>query len=362
MTDNKNTMGQPKIRIVVVDDSALIRSLLTTIINEAPDMEVVATASDPIVARERIRETNPDMITLDVEMPRMDGIEFLRRLMRLRPTPVLMISSLTQAGSETTLTALELGAVDFLPKPTLDVSRTMQTYADDIRDKIRTVAAARLKRPLLFRQPQSSAPKLASTKLAGNALIAVGASTGGTEAIKEFLSGLPADCPPVLIVQHMPEHFTLSFAKRLDGCSPMGVKEAEDGEPVCRGMAYIAPGHSHMVLRKGGGGFTIGLEQTDPVNRHRPAVDVLFDSVARYAGAQTVAVIMTGMGKDGAQGMLRLREAGAVTFAQDEASCVVYGMPREAMQVGAAMQAYPLEQLADKVMEALQGGFARRAT
>lgn len=344
-----------KIRIVVVDDSALIRSLLTTIINEAPDMEVVATASDPIVARERIRETSPDMITLDVEMPRMDGLEFLRRLMRLRPTPVLMISSLTQSGSETTLSALELGAVDFLPKPTLDVSNTMQSYADDIRDKIRMVAAARLRRPSLFAASAAAAPpRVAPALLRQNAIIAVGASTGGTDAIKEFLEKLPAGCPPVLIVQHMPEGFTLSFARRLDKLCAIQVKEAEDGEPLLRGVAYVAPGHSHMRLGQGTQGFVICLDQSPPVNRHRPSVDVLFASLAAQAAAQTVAVIMTGMGKDGAQGMLQLRQAGAITFAQDEASCVVYGMPREAVAQGGVMHVQPLSQLADKVMDCLR--------
>ncbi|BBF86487.1 chemotaxis response regulator protein-glutamate methylesterase CheB [Aquitalea magnusonii] len=340
---------------MVVDDSALIRSLLTSIINEAPDMEVVATASDPIVARERIRETNPDMITLDVEMPRMDGLEFLRRLMRLRPTPVLMISSLTQSGSETTLSALELGAVDFLPKPTLDVSNTMQSYAEDIRDKIRMVAAARLRRPALFAAaPRIASPRLAPSLLRQNAIIAVGASTGGTDAIKEFLDKLPANCPPVMIVQHMPEGFTLSFARRLDKLCAMHVKEAEDGEPLLRGTAYIAPGHSHMRLGKGAQGFVIGLDQGPPVNRHRPAVDVLFASLATLAAAQTVAVILTGMGRDGAQGMLQLRQGGAITFAQDEASCVVYGMPREAVAQGGVMHVHPLSQLADKVMDCLR--------
>ena len=358
-----NTSTSRKIRIVVVDDSALIRSLLTSIINEAPDMEVVATASDPIVARERIRETNPDMITLDVEMPRMDGLEFLRRLMRLRPTPVLMISSLTQSGSETTLSALELGAVDFLPKPTLDVSNTMQSYADDIHDKIRMVAAARLRRPALFAAaPKAAPPRLAPSLLRQNAIIAVGASTGGTDAIKEFLDKLPANCPPVMIVQHMPEGFTLSFAKRLDKLCAMQVKEAEDGEPLLRGTAYIAPGHSHMRLGKGTQGFVICLDQGPPVNRHRPAVDVLFASVASLAAAQTVAVILTGMGKDGAQGMLQLREGGAITFAQDEASCVVYGMPREAVAQGGVMHVHPLSQLADKVMDCLRLPHEREGT
>jgi two-component system chemotaxis response regulator CheB len=264
-----------------------------------------------------------------------------------------MISSLTQSGSETTLSALELGAVDFLPKPTLDVSNTMQSYADDIRDKIRMVAAARLRRPSLFAAPGQAPPRL-PPPAAAECHHRRGASTGGTDAIKEFLDKLPANCPPVMIVQHMPEGFTLSFAKRLDKLCAMHVKEAEDGEPLLRGTAYIAPGHSHMRLGKGTQGFVICLDQGPPVNRHRPAVDVLFASVANLAAAQTVAVILTGMGKDGAHGMLQLRQGGAITFAQDEASCVVYGMPREAVAQGGVMHVHPLAQLADKVLDVLR--------
>jgi two-component system chemotaxis response regulator CheB len=348
-------MSKPKIRVVVVDDSALIRSLLSAMINDAPDMEVVATAADPLVARERIRACNPDVITLDVEMPKMDGIEFLRRLMRLKPTPVLMISTLTQAGSETALTALELGAVDFIAKPTVNVANNLQGYADEIREKIRMAARARARLPHRFVAPAPSvAPR--PGRLSNTTLVFVGASTGGTEAIKEFLTRLPADCPPVLIVQHMPEHFTASFAQRLDGLSAMHVKEAQDGEAICRGTAYIAPGHSHMRICRSNAGWLIVLDQGEPVNRHRPAVDVLFNSAAERVGSDAVAVIMTGMGKDGAQGMLRMHQAGAYTLAQDEASCVVYGMPKEAVATGGVDEICSLEALAARVLDRLKSG------
>jgi two-component system, chemotaxis family, protein-glutamate methylesterase/glutaminase len=345
-----------KIRVVVVDDSALIRSLLTTIINETPDMEVVATASDPLVARERIRQHNPDVITLDVEMPRMDGIEFLRRLMRLKPTPVLMISTLTQAGSEHALQALELGAVDFISKPTSNVANHMQDYADEIREKIRMAAAARARLPHRYAVPARPVTGSGGGRINPRALLFVGASTGGTEAIREFLAGLPADCPPILIVQHMPEHFTASFAQRLDGLSAMRVKEAEDDEIIRRGTAYIAPGHSHMRICKGPTGWYIGLDRGEPVNRHRPAVDVLFDSAAERVGRDAIAVILTGMGKDGALGMLHMRAAGAYTLAQEEKSCVVYGMPKEAVTLGAVDEICPLDRLAERVLERLKSG------
>ncbi|TDR71050.1 protein-glutamate methylesterase/protein-glutamine glutaminase [Paludibacterium purpuratum] len=351
------TLAVAKTRVVVVDDSALIRSLLTSIINEADDMEVVATASDPLVARERIRATNPDVITLDVEMPRMDGIEFLRRLMRLRPTPVLMISTLTRAGSEAALTALELGAVDFIAKPDNNVNAGMQAYADEIRDKIRVAAAAKSRLPRRVAVPASTpVPALGQPRINPNALLFVGASTGGTEAIRTFLGGLPGECPPILIVQHMPEHFTLSFAARLDGLCAMHVKEAVDGEPVCRNTAYIAPGHSHMRIRRAGAGWYIGLDRGELINRHRPAVDALFDSAAERVGKDAIAVIMTGMGKDGARGMLAMRRAGAYTLAQDEATSIVYGMPKEAVAQGGVDEICPLDQLAPRVLERLRTG------
>ncbi|WP_246542736.1 protein-glutamate methylesterase/protein-glutamine glutaminase [Paludibacterium yongneupense] len=343
-------LSDKKISVVVVDDSAMIRELLSHIINTAPDMEVVATASDPLLARERIRETNPDVVTLDVEMPRMDGIEFLRRLMRLRPTPVLMISSLTRQGSDTTLTALELGAVDVVAKPTLDVSNSMQAYADEIREKIRIAARARVRR--LPAVPVRAAPSVGVMR--GNRLVFIGASTGGTEAIHAVLAGLPADCAPVLIVQHMPENFTQSFARRLDGLCAMTVKEAEQGEAVQRGTAYIAPGHSHMFLvRAAGGGWRIGLSQEEKVNRHRPSVDVLFDSAAALAGRSAVGVILTGMGRDGADGLKRMHDAGAFTVAQDENSCVVYGMPKAAVAAGGVDVSESLDRIAGRIVDCL---------
>jgi len=352
-----------KIRVVVVDDSALIRELLGKIINDQPDMEVVAFAPDPVAARERIRETNPDVITLDVEMPRMDGLEFLRRLMSLRPTPVLMISSLTAAGSETALRALELGAVDCIAKPQLDISRGMLDYAEMICDKLRMAAEAKVRLPARFMPRDAVAPAPRPITLAllrRDAVIVVGASTGGTEALREFLSGLPADAPPVLVVQHMPENFTLSFARRLDQCCAMAVCEASDGQPVLPGHVYIAPGHSHLSLRRSAnGGLQTVLDQTEPVNRHRPAVDVLFDSAASLLGKRAVGVILTGMGKDGAAGMLRMREAGAYNIGQDQASCVVYGMPRAAYEIGAVHEVAPLNLIAERVLAYLAGKTSR---
>jgi len=352
-----------KIRVVVVDDSALIRELLGKIINDQPDMEVVAFAPDPVAARERIRETNPDVITLDVEMPRMDGLEFLRRLMSLRPTPVLMISSLTAAGSETALRALELGAVDCIAKPQLDISRGMLDYAEMICDKLRMAAEARVRLPARFIPRDAAVPAPRPVTLAllrRDAVIVVGASTGGTEALREFLSVLPADTPPVLVVQHMPENFTLSFARRLDQCCAMTVCEASDGQPVLPGHVYIAPGHSHLSLRRAAnGGLQTVLDQTEPVNRHRPAVDVLFDSAANLLGKRAVGVILTGMGKDGAAGMLRMREAGAYNIGQDQASCVVYGMPRAAYEIGAVHEVAPLNLIAERVLAYLAGKTSR---
>ncbi|SCK05551.1 chemotaxis response regulator protein-glutamate methylesterase [Vogesella sp. LIG4] len=352
-----------KIRVVVVDDSALIRELLGKIINAEPDMEVVAVAPDPVAARERIRESNPDVITLDVEMPRMDGLEFLRRLMSLRPTPVLMISSLTAAGSDIALRALELGAVDCIEKPQVDIGRGMQEYAELICDKIRTAAAARVQLPSRFVQAQPQPVPLAGSQniLRKDAVIVAGASTGGTEALREFLSGLPANTPPVLVVQHMPEHFTLSFANRLDQCCAMAVCEASDGQPLQAGNIYIAPGHSHLSVVSRGGQLFTHLDQGEAVNRHRPSVDVLFDSAAALLGKRAVGVILTGMGKDGAAGMLRMREAGSYNLGQDQASSVVYGMPRAAYEIGAVHEVVPLPRMAERVLAYLCGQQKREA-
>lgn len=347
-----------KTRVLVVDDSALMRGLLTEMINLAPDLEVVGTAPDAQVAREMIKALNPDVLTLDVHMPKMDGLEFLERLMRLRPMPVVMVSSYTEAGSETTLKALELGAVDYIGKPKADAKNSMEQYAEELVEKIRGVRGARFRRlpaPVAGGHAVVATPGLpsAGTRLMNTGkVIFVGASTGGTEAIKEFLQGIPAGCPPMLIVQHMPEAFTASFAKRLDGLSAPRVIESQGNERLESGTVYIAPGHSHLQIKKTPNGLVTELLSTPPVNRHRPAVDVLFDSAAALLGRQAIGVILTGMGKDGAQGLLRMRQAGAKTFGQDEASCVVYGMPREAFLVGAVEEQYPLDEIARHVMQA----------
>lgn len=343
------------VRVLVIDDSALMRKLLTEIINAAPDLEVVGAAPDAAVAREMIKALNPDVLTLDVQMPKMDGLEFLEKLMRLRPMPVVMVSAFTEAGSDTTLKALELGAVDFIGKPRAENAQSMEDYATELMDKLRAAKSARLRRPVVA-MPQPSTPAVASayrSAAASNKIIFVGASTGGTEAIKHFLMGMPADCPPILIVQHMPEAFTGSFAKRLDTLCPPRVIESAGNEKLEQGTVYIAPGHSHMQIRRGTTGYVTALLQTPPVNRHRPAVDVLFDSAAELIGRQAVAVILTGMGKDGAQGMLRMRQAGARTLGQDEASCVVYGMPREAYLVGAVEEVVSLENMARQTLAAV---------
>ena len=354
-----------KIKVLIVDDSALIRSVMSEIIKSQPDMEVVGVAPDPLVARELIKQTNPDVLTLDVEMPKMDGLDFLERLMRLRPMPVVMVSSLTERGSEITLRALELGAVDFVTKPKISIQSGMREYADMISDKIRAASKARIRARTL---PQASAeggaqlPQLRNPLMSSEKLIIVGASTGGTEAIREFLMQMPSDCPGILITQHMPEGFTRSFAKRLDSLCKISVQEAQGNERVLPGHAYIAPGHSHLLLARSGANYMTKLDQGEPVNRHRPSVDVLFRSAALHAGKNAVGVILTGMGKDGAAGMLEMKAAGAYNFAQDEASCVVFGMPREAIAVGAthevgALQALPgmvLGYLAQHGMRALR--------
>ncbi|PKO46878.1 MAG: chemotaxis response regulator protein-glutamate methylesterase [Betaproteobacteria bacterium HGW-Betaproteobacteria-4] len=343
-----------KTRVLVVDDSALMRGLLSQLIGLAPDMEVVGAAPDAQTAREMIKLFNPDVLTLDVQMPKMDGLEFLERLMRLRPMPVVMVSSFTGAGSETTLKALELGAIDFIGKPRADGGRSMESYAEDLVEKIRAAKGARLRAPMSASSAVSSSPAPAKNAYSSSGkIIFVGASTGGTEAIKEFLLGIPADCPPIMIVQHMPESFTASFARRLDTLCAPHVIEAQGNEKVEPGTVYVAPGHSHLLIRRGTSGFLTELAPTPPVNRHRPSVDVLFDSAATLVGRKAVGVILTGMGKDGAQGLLRLRQAGARTFGQDEASCVVYGMPREAFLIGAVEEQYPLGELARRVIGAI---------
>ncbi|MGO4307195.1 MULTISPECIES: protein-glutamate methylesterase/protein-glutamine glutaminase [unclassified Cupriavidus] len=344
-------MTAAKIKVLCVDDSALIRSLMTEIINSQPDMEVVGTAPDPLVARDLIKRLNPDVLTLDVEMPRMDGLDFLERLMRLRPMPVLMVSSLTERGSEITMRALELGAVDFVTKPKLGIRDGLIEYTDTIADKIRAASRARVRvRAEAPAEGAPAAPILRTPLLSTEKLIIVGASTGGTEAIKEFLMPLPPDCPAVMIVQHMPAGFTKSFAQRLNGLCRITVKEAEHGERVLPGYAYIAPGDSHLLLARSGANYVAHLSQEAPVNRHRPSVDVLFDSAAVHGGKNVTGVILTGMGKDGARGMLRMREAGAYNLSQDEQSCIVFGMPKEAIAAGGVHEVVPLHQMSQRVM------------
>jgi two-component system chemotaxis response regulator CheB len=354
-----------KTRVLIVDDSALIRSVLKEIIGRQPDMEVVGVAPDPIVARDLIKQTSPDVLTLDVEMPRMDGLDFLERLMRLRPMPVVMVSSLTERGSEITMRALELGAVDFVTKPKLSIQSGMNEYADLIMDKIRTASKAKVRaRGIAPANAGDSVqlPMMRNPLTSSEKLIIIGASTGGTEAIKEFLIRMPSDCPGILITQHMPEGFTRSFARRLDSLCKISVSEAAGGERVLPGHAFIAPGHSHLTLARSGANYVTQLDQGPPVNRHRPSVDVLFASAARAAGKNAVGVILTGMGKDGAAGMLEMKHAGARNFAQDEASCVVFGMPREAIAVGAVHEAGSLAALPGMVLDhlAAQGGRALR--
>ncbi len=363
-------MSTPKTKVLIVDDSALIRSVLREIVTDQPDMEVVGVAPDPLVAREMIRQTNPDVLTLDVEMPKMDGLDFLERLMRLRPMPVVMVSSLTERGSETTLRALELGAVDFVAKPKISIQSGMRDYADLIADKIRTASRARVRARQRIvdvadgegAESARTMPVLRTPFGSSEKLIIIGASTGGTEAIREFLQQMPSDCPGILIVQHMPEGFTRSFAQRLDSLCRISVKEDEHGDRVLPGHAYLAPGHSHLLLARSGANYVTALDQGPPVNRHRPSVDVLFESAAASAGKNALGVILTGMGKDGAAGMLKMREAGAINFAQDESTCVVFGMPREAIAVGAVHEVAPLVQLPRLVMEQLarDGGRALR--
>ncbi|AKQ56011.1 protein-glutamate methylesterase/protein-glutamine glutaminase [Bordetella hinzii] len=337
-----------KIKVLCVDDSALVRGLMTEIINSHPDMEVVATAPDPLVARELIKQHNPDVLTLDVEMPRMDGLDFLEKLMRLRPMPVVMVSSLTERGGEITMRALELGAIDFVTKPKLGIRDGLLEYSELIAEKIRAASRARLRAPA----PASATPlRLRSPYTSSEKLVILGASTGGTEAIREVLQPLPPDSPAILITQHMPAGFTRSFAQRLDALCAVTVREASHGERVLPGHVYLAPGgEQHMKLGRSGANYVIELQASEPVNRHRPSVDVLFQSAAQAAGRNAIGVLLTGMGKDGAAGLLAMKRAGAHTLAQDEASCVVFGMPREAIQLGAADEVVPLSEMSERIL------------
>ena len=359
---SQSAVVTPKIKVLIIDDSALIRSILKEVINSYPDMVAIGATANPLQARDMIKTLNPDVLTLDVEMPEMDGLTFLEKLMRLRPIPVLMISSLTERGSEAALRALELGAVDFLAKPKLGISDGMREYADDIAEKIR--AAFMSKQRLALKAgttvtPRSPLPNLGNRIASTEKIIILGASTGGTEAIKEFLIRLPADAPGILIAQHMPEAFTKSFADRLDGLCKIKVVEAQGNERVLPGHAFIAPGHSHLLLKRSGANYMTELSQAAPVNHHRPSVEVLFRSAAKNAGPNVLGVMLTGMGKDGANAMLEMRQAGAYNFAQNEETCVVFGMPREAIAVGAVDEVVPILDMAQRVLTRLAQSGAR---
>jgi two-component system chemotaxis response regulator CheB len=347
-----------KIKVLIVDDSALVRQTLSDILSSDPKIEVMATAADPLIAAERLRQEVPDVITLDIEMPRMDGITFLHKLMIQHPIPVVICSSLTERGSETTLKALEYGAVEIIQKPKLGTKQFLEESRVRICDAVKAAAQARVKRiteqrkvePKLSADAVIARPKTKAMIETTEKVIAIGASTGGTEALRVLLEALPADAPSIAIVQHMPEHFTAAFARRLDGICRISVKEAEDNDTLIRGRALIATGNRHLLLKRSGARYFVEIKDGPLVCRHRPSVDVLFRSAARYAGKNCVGVIMTGMGDDGAKGMLEMKEAGATTVAQDEKSCVVFGMPNEAIKLGAVHRIVSLENIATQVL------------
>jgi two-component system, chemotaxis family, protein-glutamate methylesterase/glutaminase len=354
-----------KIRVLVVDDSAVMRELLTEILNSDPDIEVVGSASDPYVAREKIKALNPDVLTLDVEMPRMDGLVFLSNLMRLRPMPVVMCASITQRGAHLILNALDLGAVDFVAKPTASAAHGIRDAAQEIISKVKVAAKAQIRPavdPATLRIEESHdadvvLPKRRPPLKPGpERIIAMGASTGGTEAIKEVLTRLPKDMPPIVIVQHIPKAFSGAFAARMNAICEIAVCEATDGQPILPGNAYIAPGDMHLMVAQAAGRYQCRLSDAAPVNRHRPSVDVLFRSIAQVAGRNSIGVILTGMGRDGAAGMKEMLDAGAPTLAQDEASSVVWGMPGAAWEIGAVHSLHPLTQMADRIISLASGG------
>lgn len=350
-----------KIKVLVVDDSAVTRKLITDALQKSKQIEVVATAIDPFIAVDKIKRFSPDVITLDIEMPRMDGLTFLSKLMIAHPMPVVMVSAFTDVGARETIRALELGAVDFVLKPKLDDAKGWETFADELIEKVIAASSSKIERkhvPMVsMRRTVEVTEKLSAdavlprkkravSQVSTDLVIAIGASTGGTEAIAEIFSQLPEDVPGILVVQHMPEKFTKAFADRLDGLAKIYVKEAEDGDKVLRGMALVAPGDRHMILRASAQGYFVEINDGPSVNRHRPSVDVLFRSVALVAGKNAVGILLTGMGADGAQGLLEMKEAGAHTIAQDEKSSTVFGMPREAIKLGAAVEVKNLQQIA----------------
>ena len=352
-----------KIKVLIVDDSALVRQMLTEILNSDSGIEVIGSAADPYVARDKIKLLNPDVLTLDVEMPRMDGLTFLNNLMRLRPMPVVMVSTLTEKGADVTFDALELGAIDFVSKPKVDLAHTLENYAQEIIEKVKTASRARVRvvdaaktKTELKAVPKLSADAVIEKKgkvrnlKTTDKIIAIGASTGGTEAIKEVLMCLPADTPGVVITQHIPEAFSGPFAKRMDSCSAMTVYEARDGQQIVPGHVYIAPGDKHLIVERSGARYICKLSHGAPVNRHRPSVDVMFRSVAQNVGSNAVGIVLTGMGDDGARGLKEMKEVGAPTLVQDEDTSVVWGMPGEAFKIGATKLALPLDRIASKII------------
>ena len=356
-----------KIKVLIVDDSALIRQMMQEMLSKDPLIEVVGVAQDPYVARDKIKQLNPDVLTLDVEMPRMDGLTFLRNLMRLRPLPVVMVSSLTEKGAEVTLQALELGAIDFVTKPKVDVASGLQEYQEDIISKVK-MAAASADRVVSYQAKAALdvAPKYSADAVLDKAparhykttdkIIAIGASTGGTEAIKDVLTQLPPDMPGIVITQHIPEAFSRPFANRLNNICALNVSEAEDGQQVLPGHAYVAPGSAHLMVVRDGAKYRCKLNDGPPVNRHRPSVDVLFRSLAQNAGPNALGVILTGMGDDGARGMLEMHEAGASTVAQDENTSVVWGMPGEAVKLGGVDYVMPLGDVSGRLLSWARSG------
>lgn len=346
------------IKVLVVDDSALIRSLLAEIIKQAPGLELVGAAPDAYVAKDMVKQLNPDVITLDIEMPKVDGLTFLDRLMKARPTPVLMISTLTEQGADATIKSLELGAIDFIPKPKLNVARGLGEYQQEIITKIKIAATSKPKQ----RTEGLSRVKAIPLNYKGTeTIVGIGASTGGTEAIRQVLQQLSPAFPATIVTQHMPPTFTKSFAARLNALCDMRVKEAEDGERILPGSAYIAPGDKHLTIVKSGADYRIRLDDGPLVSGHKPSVDVMFNSLAKVVGSNTIATILTGMGKDGAQGMVNLKAQGAITMAQDEKSCVVYGMPKAAVDMGGTDTIVPLEKMSQALTKAVEkkGGGTR---
>ncbi len=344
-----------KIKVLIIDDSALIRQLLTQIFNESPDLEVVGTASDPIIAREKIKTLNPDVLTLDVEMPRMDGLTFLRNLMRLRPMPVVMISTLTEKGADVTLAALDIGAIDFIAKPKINVSSNMQDYAEEIISKVKMAANINVQTLEGFRAAVINAGAAGSAPVKSHfkttdKIIGLGSSTGGTEALKVLVRGLPNTTPAIVVSQHLPLAFSDSFAKHVDDATAMTACVAKDGQLILPGNIYIAPGDRHLQVVRDGARYVCHLNDGEPVNRHKPSVEVMFRSIAQNVGSNAIGIMLTGMGADGAVAMKEMRDAGAINIVQDEASSVVWGMPGEAVKHGAAHYVLPLDKIAAQLL------------